>query len=163
MPYRSNIGRRRSSRGNARAGRRAGLWLFAKANLGIVKVKNNEEFLHEVLREKVRGAVADAQLGETVGAVQGKRRQAASRQSKLGDSPDTNRQVRQALGARVLVLVPGAVPRRTGHLREVVVGQGSRHAGAAGACVENDGPAVDDEGVVDDEAGEFCDPFAAAG
>lgn len=60
-------------------------------------------------------------------------------------------------------MVPGAVPRRAGHLGEVVVGQESRHAGSAGARVEDDGPAVDEEGVVDDEAREFGDPLAAAG
>lgn len=163
LPYRANVGRRRGPRGDARARRRAGLWLLAKAKLGIVKVKDDEELLHEVLGEKVRGTVADAQLGEAVGAVQGKRHQAASWQGKLSDGPDANRQVRQALGARVLVLVPGAVPCRAGHLREVVVGQQSGHAGAASACIEDDGPAVDDEGVVHDEAREFCDPFTAAG
>jgi hypothetical protein len=151
MSYRARIGRRRSSRGDSRTGRRTRFWLFSKANLGIVKVKDNEELLHEVLREKIRGAVTDAQLREAVSAVQGKCHQAASRQSKLGDGTDANRQVRQALGAWVLILVVGAVPRRAGYLGEVVVGQSSGHAGAAGARVEDDGPAVDEEGIIDDE------------
>lgn len=60
-------------------------------------------------------------------------------------------------------MVPGAVPRRAGDLGEVVVGQEPGYAGSAGARVEDDGPAVDQEGVVDDEAREFGDPLTAAG